>query len=58
MKDGRCVAETKTDNYGDFKFDRLAEGSGRYVVEVSSNGRAKTVDVELGVSTNVGEIRL
>jgi Fe-S-cluster-containing dehydrogenase component len=58
MKDGRCVAETKTDNYGDFKFDRLAEGSGRYVVEVASGGRSKMVDVELGASTNIGEIRL
>ena len=58
MKDGRCVAETKTDNYGDFKFDRLAEGSGRYAVEVASGGRSKQVDVELGVSTNIGEIRL
>ena len=58
MKDGRSVAETKTDNYGDFKFDRLAEGSGRYGLEISSGGRSKTVDVELGVSRNVGEIRL
>jgi Fe-S-cluster-containing dehydrogenase component len=58
MKDGRCVGETKTDNYGDFKFDRLAEGSGRYVVEVASSGRSRQVDVELGVSTNIGEIRL
>jgi Fe-S-cluster-containing dehydrogenase component len=58
LKDGNCVGETQTDNFGDFKFDRLAEGSGRYVVEVSSNGRKRTIDVELGVSTNVGEIRL
>jgi Fe-S-cluster-containing dehydrogenase component len=58
MKEGRCVGETKTDNYGDFKFDRLAEGSGRYGLEISSGGRSKTVDVELGASTNIGEIRL
>jgi Fe-S-cluster-containing dehydrogenase component len=58
LKDGRCVGELKTDNYGDFKFDRLTEGSGRYVVEVTSNGRSKQVDVELGVSTNIGEIGL
>jgi Fe-S-cluster-containing dehydrogenase component len=58
LKDGNCVGETQTDNFGDFKFDRLAEGSGRYVVEVSSNGRKRTIDVELGVSTNVGEVRL
>jgi Fe-S-cluster-containing dehydrogenase component len=58
MKDGKSVAEQKTDNYGDFKFDRLAEGSGHYAVEISNGGRSKTVDVELGVSTNIGEIRL
>jgi Fe-S-cluster-containing dehydrogenase component len=58
MRDGRCVGETKTDNYGDFKFDRLAEGSGRYVVEVASSGRGRKIDVELGVSTNIGAIRL
>jgi Fe-S-cluster-containing dehydrogenase component len=57
-KNGSCVAETTTDNYGDFKFDRLDEGSGRYVVEVSGQGRSRKIDVELGVSTNIGEIRL
>jgi Fe-S-cluster-containing dehydrogenase component len=57
-KDGSSVAEMATDNYGDFKFDRLDEGSGKYAVEVSANGRRKSVDVELGVSRNLGEIRL
>ncbi len=59
LKDGVPVAETTSDNYGDFKFDRLDEGSGRYVVEISIKGSSsRTIDVELGVSTNVGEIRL
>jgi Fe-S-cluster-containing dehydrogenase component len=59
LKDGACVATAASDNYGDFKFDRLDEGSGRYVVEVSIDGGAsKTIEVELGVSTNIGEIRL
>jgi hypothetical protein len=58
IKDGAGIAETATDNYGDFKFDRLDEGSGRYTVEVSSKGRTKTVDVELGASRYLGEIRL
>ena len=53
------VAQTASDNYGDFKFDRLDENSGRYTVEVSAPGRfTKTVDVELGASTNIGEIRI
>ena len=59
VKDGAAVAETKSDNYGDFKFDRLDENSGRYSVEIAAaNGAKKVVEVELGASTNIGEIRL
>ena len=47
-----------TDNYGDFKFDRLDENSGRYTIEVSANGKKQTVDAELGASISLGEIRL
>ena len=57
-RDGRVVAETVTDNYGDFKFDKLDENSGRYLVEISAAGRKKTVEATLGVSINLGEIRL
>jgi Fe-S-cluster-containing dehydrogenase component len=58
LKDGRVVAEAISDNYGDFKFDRLDENSGKYVVEISSNGRTRTVETQLGASINLGEIRL
>jgi Fe-S-cluster-containing hydrogenase component 2 len=58
LRDGRVVGETTTDNYGDFKFDRLDENSGKYVVEISSNGRTRTVEARLGASINLGEIRL
>jgi len=58
LQDGRVVAETTSDNFGDFKFDRLPEGSGRYAVEVSSGGRSTTVEAELGASINLGEIRI
>ena len=58
LKDGATVAETTTDNYGDFKFDRLNENSGRYVVEISAQGRKKMVEATLGVSINLGEIRV
>ncbi|MBI4273429.1 MAG: oxidoreductase [Rhizobiales bacterium] len=59
LRDSVCVGETTSNNYGDFKFDRLDEETGRYIIEVSTKGgSSKTVDVELGVSTNVGEIRL
>jgi Fe-S-cluster-containing dehydrogenase component len=58
IKDGRVLAEQATDNYGDFKFDRLDENSGRYTVEVEAKGRRRTLEVELGASRNLGDIRL
>jgi NAD-dependent dihydropyrimidine dehydrogenase PreA subunit len=58
LKDGRVIGEVASDNYGDFKFDKLDENSGKYVVEITAQGRTRKVDVELGVSVNLGEIRL
>jgi len=58
-KDGRTVAESTSDNYGDFKFDKLDEGSGKYVVEITAKGHiTKSVEAQLGASVNLGEIRL
>ena len=55
----RLVAETASDNYGDFKFDRLNENSGDYIIEVSVVGSPrKLVTAKLGASINLGEIRL
>jgi Fe-S-cluster-containing dehydrogenase component len=51
---GKTVAELSTDNYGDFKFDKLPEDSGAYTVEVAG----KTLDVTLGKSVYLGEIRV
>jgi hypothetical protein len=59
MKSGAMVAETASDNYGDFKFDKLDENSGAYTVEIEAKGRAmKSVETRLGASVNLGEIRL
>jgi len=59
LKNGAVVAQAATDNYGDFKFDRLDENSGDYVVEIAAAGRAKkTINAKLGASINLGEIRL
>ena len=38
------VAETTSDNYGDFKFDKLDEDSGAYTVEIAANGKKQTVE--------------
>ena len=59
MKDNQVVVETVSDCYGDFRFDRLDENSGRYFVEVSAkNGTKKVIETTLGVSVNIGEITL
>jgi Fe-S-cluster-containing dehydrogenase component len=58
IRNSSTVATATTDNYGDFKFDKLDENSGRYTIEVTALGRTKTVDVDLGVSISLGEIRL
>jgi Fe-S-cluster-containing dehydrogenase component len=58
LKDGVAVGQTVTDNYGDFKFDRLDENSGDYTVEISGATKSKSVTAKLGASINLGEIRL
>jgi Fe-S-cluster-containing dehydrogenase component len=58
IKDGQTVARATTDNYGDFKFDKLDENSGRYTIEVMGLGRTKMLDASLGASVFLGEIRL
>ena len=58
-KDGSKLAELVTDNYGDFKFDRLEENSGRYTVEISSKQYgSKSIEFKLGESLYLGEIKL
>lgn len=58
-KDNEVVSETTTDNFGDFKFDQLREDSGAYSVEIATkDGARKTVEIVLGASVNLGEIRL
>ena len=58
LRAGVPVAETMSDNYGDFKFDKLDENSGSYVVEIASQGKTRMVEAKLGASINLGEIRL
>ena len=58
MKDGKEIAKVTTDNYGDFKLDRLPEGSGAYSLDIVHAGRRVTRDAFLGESINLGEIRI
>ena len=58
-KDGEEIAAEITDIYGDFKFDRLAENSGDYTIEISADGRTtEIVNVGLGQSKSLEDIRL
>lgn len=58
-KAGAPLAELKTDNYGDFKFDKLDQDSGSYTVEISHPDRGKEIiEVRLGESQYVGVIYL
>ncbi|MBW2031200.1 MAG: carboxypeptidase regulatory-like domain-containing protein [Deltaproteobacteria bacterium] len=57
-QDSKQIAETVTDNYGDFKFDDL-EDNAHYEVEVAYSGyEEKSLTVELKESMNVGTIFL
>jgi NAD-dependent dihydropyrimidine dehydrogenase PreA subunit len=56
---GKAIEKTVTNNYGDFKFDRLEENSGRYELEVSYPGYKKQkASVDLKTSVNMGTIFL
>jgi len=58
-KSGTRLAELATDNYGDFKFDKLDPDSGSYTLEISHPGRGReVVEVLLGESQYVGVINL
>lgn len=53
------VEETVTDNYGDFKIDRLQPNSGDYLLEIAKEGfQSKELSVNLELSLNIGSIRL
>lgn len=58
-KDNQIIAETITDEFGDFKVDKIISNSGQYTIEVLGKGYQKqTVITELGNSVNLGEIML
>lgn len=53
------IAESVSDNFGDFKFDGLAENSGIYNLEISLQGYIKkTIEINLKTSINAGTILL
>lgn len=58
FQDGRLLATTLSDGFGDFRFDRLMPSSGEYTVAVHHRcGRAER-NCRLGESVNLGEMVL
>ena len=58
VRGGQILANTLTDAFGDFRFDRLPANSGIYRIEVQHPlGRASR-DCELGESVYLGELAL
>jgi Fe-S-cluster-containing dehydrogenase component len=53
---GEKVAETRTDAFGDFKFDDLARDSGKYTMVVTHKNQESAVSVDLVESVNAGTI--
>lgn len=55
----KVIAEIKTDIFGDFKFDKLAEGSGDYQIEIIADGfKKKTINIALDESVTLEDIQL
>jgi Fe-S-cluster-containing dehydrogenase component len=58
-REGGLVAETLTDNYGDFKFDGLEEDSGVYRLNIDAGQKGGTnIEVRLGKSVYLENISL
>ena len=58
-KEDQVIAQMQTDEYGDFKFDRLEPNSGMYKLEIVYKEIKKlTISVEVTKSQSIGEIVL
>jgi sulfite dehydrogenase (quinone) subunit SoeB len=56
---GREIAATRSDAYGDFKFQGLGEGSGRHQIEIAARRYLpKAIELDLASSTYLGTIAL
>ena len=59
VRNGKTVAEQRTDVFGDFKFDRLDPDGSAYKLNITAAGfSASDLEVVLYETQNVGEIRM
>jgi len=58
-KNSEIISEITTDIFGDFKFDKLEENSGKYKITISADGYSSTsIDVDLKESITLDDIYL
>ena len=55
-RDGKKFLETKTDTFGDFKFDKLEPNSGPYTISIESDENALVKEINLEKSLTIGKI--
>lgn len=56
-KDGAVIAETETNFFGDYKFDKLDDG--KYTISIDADGKTKDLDIEIaGKSLNLDYIEM
>ncbi len=53
QKNSRIIDEQETDDFGDFKFDRLAQGSGEYTVLIEDQAGKRSFKQEVVVEQSV-----
>ncbi len=58
FQNDEVIAEVKTDDFGDFKFDKLLPNSGKYSINIESKSHKKNIQVDLKDSIYLGNIYL
>ena len=58
IQNKKIISELKTDDFGDFKFDKLEPNSGNYGVNIEYNSKKKTIELDLKNSIYLGNIYL
>ena len=58
IQNKKIISDLKTDDFGDFKFDKLEPNSGKYEVNIEYNSKKKTIELDLEHSIYLGNIYL
>ena len=58
IRDSNIIAEVKTDDFGDFKIDKLDPNSGKYKIDIKYKASKKSLEINLKESVFLGDIYL